>query len=100
MHVVRQGDTLVAIARRHRVRGGWPELYAANRTVVGARPGVLRIGTMLALPPVGQEAPAPAPPPVSAVPAPAVPAVPPPGPSATPPRPEPSSSPGPVGSPA
>ncbi|MFD6890524.1 transglycosylase family protein [Streptomyces sp. NPDC059957] len=101
MHVVRKGDTLVAIARRHRVRGGWPELYAANRVVIGPRPGALRIGTMLALPtalPAARpEAPAPVAPPAPPV-SPAVPAVPPPGPSAAPPRPEPSASPGPGGS--
>lgn len=96
MHVARKGDTLVAIARRHRVRGGWPELYAANRGVIGPRPEVLRIGTMLVLPAARPDVPvpaAPAAPPVS----PAVPAVPPPGPSAAPTRPEPSASRGPVG---
>lgn len=120
MHVVRGGDTLVAIARRHRVRGGWPALYAANRTVIGPRPEALRIGTLLTLPPERtppppeQTAPpsgrdqAPAAPSVTpvapgATPAapgvtPAVPVVPPPGPSATPLRPEPSASPGPGGS--
>ncbi|MFI5863352.1 transglycosylase family protein [Streptomyces sp. NPDC051546] len=71
MHVVRGGDTLAGIARRHRVRGGWQALYAANRGVIGGRPGVLRIGMLLVLPPVGAEAPAPAAPPV--VPAPAAP---------------------------
>ncbi|WP_327307487.1 transglycosylase family protein [Streptomyces sp. NBC_01298] len=89
MHVVRGGDTLVGIARRHRVRGGWQALYAANRGVVGPRPGVLRIGMLLALPPVGEEAPA-------GVAPPAVPAVPPPVSSAAPSRPVPSVSPGPV----
>lgn len=94
MHVVRKGDTLVAIARQHRVRGGWPALYAANRTVIGPRPGALRIGTLLALPSGRQEASAPA------VPLSPVPAVPPPGSSAAPPRPEPSAGPGAVGAPA
>lgn len=103
MHVVRSGDTLVGIARRHRVRGGWRELYAANRMVVGPRPEALRIGTLLMLPPVRQEAPVPAAPPASPAPAvpavPVVPAVPPSGPSAAPSRPEPSGSPpGAVGS--
>lgn len=85
MHVVRKGDTLVAIARRHRVRGGWEALYAANRGVVGARPGVLRIGMMLVLPPVASPSPGPV----------VTPAVP--GTSVTPPRAEPSVSPHPVG---
>ncbi|MDD9382089.1 transglycosylase family protein [Streptomyces sp. ZAF1911] len=61
MHVVRSGDTLVAIARRRGVRGGWQALYAANRGVIGARPGVLRVGTMLVLPPVRAEGPVPVP---------------------------------------
>ncbi|MEU9255800.1 transglycosylase family protein [Streptomyces sp. NPDC048270] len=50
MHVVRSGDTLVSIARKHRVRGGWQALYEANRTVVGARPAALVLGTMLVIP--------------------------------------------------
>ncbi|WP_330295651.1 LysM peptidoglycan-binding domain-containing protein [Streptomyces sp. NBC_00503] len=62
MHVVRSGDTLAGIARRHRVKGGWQALYAANRAVIGPRPEALRIGILLTLPP--------------ATPAPAAPAVP------------------------
>lgn len=50
MHAVRRGDTLVSIARKHRVRGGWQALYAANRAVIGARPGVLVVGTLLVIP--------------------------------------------------
>ncbi|MEU9235913.1 transglycosylase family protein [Streptomyces subrutilus] len=50
MHVVRSGDTLVSIARKHRVRGGWQALYEANRTVIGARPAALAVGTMLVIP--------------------------------------------------
>ncbi|MER5486628.1 transglycosylase family protein [Streptomyces sp. NPDC002812] len=61
MHVVRSGDTLVAIARKRGVAGGWQALYAANRGVIGARPGVLRIGMLLALPAVRSDPPAPAP---------------------------------------
>ncbi|WSP43477.1 LysM peptidoglycan-binding domain-containing protein [Streptomyces sp. NBC_01244] len=114
MHVVRKGDTLVAIARRHRVRGGWQALYAENRTVIGARPEALRIGTMLMLPAVRSEPPVPVPVPQApspvpvpvpspqapspgAVANPAAPALLPPGPSATPPRADPSVSPGPAG---
>ncbi|MCX4777435.1 LysM peptidoglycan-binding domain-containing protein [Streptomyces sp. NBC_01264] len=106
MHVVRGGDTLAGIARRHRVRGGWEALYAANRGVIGARPGVLRIGTLLRLPPVGEEVAAPVAPPVSPAPAAGVspppvspaPAVPSPSASsAAPSRVEPSVGPGPVG---
>ena len=44
------GDTLSAIAAALAVRGGWPALYAANRRVIGADPGVIRPGTVLAVP--------------------------------------------------
>ncbi|WP_323182373.1 MULTISPECIES: transglycosylase family protein [unclassified Streptomyces] len=126
MHVVRKGDTLVGIARRHRVRGGWQALYAVNRVVVGPRPEVLRIGVMLVLPAVRTDPPAQAPqsppasqapsapqsppasqppsapqsPPPGAVASPAASAVPgvlPPGASAVPRRGDLSVSPGPVG---
>ncbi|MFD5149185.1 transglycosylase family protein [Streptomyces sp. NPDC058401] len=102
MHVVRGGDTLVGIARRHRVRGGWQALHAANRGVIGGRPEVLRIGTLLVLPAVAPSAaPAPAVPPVPAgSPAPVVPApaVPGPGSLAAAVPPGASASAGPVGS--
>ncbi|MFE2286026.1 transglycosylase family protein [Streptomyces sp. NPDC059443] len=66
MHVVRSGDTLAAIARRHRVKGGWQALYEANRVVIGPRPDALRIGTLLTLPPAmpSPATPSPAAPPV------------------------------------
>lgn len=110
MHVVRGGDTLVGIARRHRVRGGWQALYAVNRAVVGPRPEVLRIGMMLRLPAVRPDSPVPvpvpvpspspqspqAPPPGPAV-TPAAPAVLPSGPAVTPPRADPSVGPGAAG---
>ncbi|WP_407839837.1 transglycosylase family protein [Streptomyces sp. DSM 116496] len=71
MHVVRSGDTLVAIARKRGVAGGWQALYAANRGVIGARPGVLRIGMLLALPAARSDPAAPAPTAPQASPAPA-----------------------------
>src|SRR6201996_6316289 len=40
-YVVRPGDTLSAIATRFGVRGGWPALYAANRSVIGPDPDAL-----------------------------------------------------------
>ncbi|MEC4020873.1 transglycosylase family protein [Streptomyces sp. H27-D2] len=49
-HVVRSGDTLGSIARRHRVSGGWPALYRANEPLIGADPDLLAVGTLLALP--------------------------------------------------
>ncbi|MEV8536944.1 transglycosylase family protein [Streptomyces sp. NPDC051211] len=59
VHVVRPGDTLVSIARKRRIAGGWRALYTANRAGIGPRPEALRVGTLLALPPA---APAPVPP--------------------------------------
>ncbi|GAA2754335.1 transglycosylase family protein [Amnibacterium kyonggiense] len=46
--VVRSGDTLVRIAQRARVRGGWHRLAAANPQLTN--PNVLRIGQRLHLP--------------------------------------------------
>ncbi|MFD3807920.1 transglycosylase family protein [Streptomyces sp. NPDC058619] len=74
MHVVRGGETLVSIAARRRVAGGWRALYEANRGVIGERPERIAVGALLALPP-----PAASPPPK----APAA-AVPMPGPAAPP----------------
>ncbi|MGW0365621.1 transglycosylase family protein [Streptomyces sp. NPDC002990] len=87
MHVVRDGDTLDSIARRHRVKGGWRALYEANRTVLGENPEALAAGTLLVLPTTGRD---PAPP---APPAPA------PTPTATP-APPPTPAPAPVTTPA
>src|SRR5690348_3182354 len=53
---VRPGDTLSAVAAALGVRGGWPALYAANRAAVGPDPGLIRPGTVLAVP--GHQAPA------------------------------------------
>ncbi|UUU42730.1 LysM peptidoglycan-binding domain-containing protein [Streptomyces sp. NBC_00162] len=50
MHVVRKGDTLVSIAGKHRVRGGWQALYEANRGAIGPRPAALVTGTLLVIP--------------------------------------------------
>ncbi|MDJ0385765.1 transglycosylase family protein [Streptomyces sp. G-G2] len=61
MHVVRVGDSLDSIARRHRVRGGWRALYEANRGVIGGRPEAIVVGTLLTLPPADPP-PLPAPP--------------------------------------
>lgn len=41
------GDTLSSIAAAHRVPGGWPALYALNRAVVGADPGLILPGQTL-----------------------------------------------------
>jgi LysM repeat protein len=49
-YTVAAGDTLAAIAAALAVRGGWPALYAANRRVIGPDPGMIRPGTVLAIP--------------------------------------------------
>jgi LysM repeat protein len=54
-YVVQQGDTLSGIAAQLSVRGGWPALYAANRSLIGSDPNVIHPGSVLVLP--GQEGP-------------------------------------------
>ncbi|WP_438290087.1 transglycosylase family protein [Streptomyces sp. HUAS TT7] len=49
-YTVVHGDSLSTIAERERVQGGWPKLYAENRTVVGANPDLIRPGQHLTLP--------------------------------------------------
>ncbi|MFE9116561.1 transglycosylase family protein [Streptomyces sp. NPDC007172] len=49
-YTVLHGDSLSLIAERQRVQGGWPHLYAENRTVVGADPDLIRPGQHLTLP--------------------------------------------------
>src|ERR1700744_6540590 len=49
-YVVQPGHTLSAIAARFGVRGGWPALYAANRSRIGANPDDLGVGVVLHLP--------------------------------------------------
>lgn len=43
------GDTLSEIAAEHSVSGGWKQLYAANRSVIGDNPSVIRPGVKLNL---------------------------------------------------
>ncbi|WP_327280019.1 MULTISPECIES: transglycosylase SLT domain-containing protein [unclassified Streptomyces] len=43
------GDTLSKIAVEHAVNGGWPALYDANRSAIGANPSVIRPGLKLTL---------------------------------------------------
>jgi LysM repeat protein len=47
---VAPGDTLSSIAAALAVPGGWQALYAANRRVIGADPGLIRPGTILVAP--------------------------------------------------
>jgi LysM repeat protein len=49
-YTVAAGDTLAAIAAALMVRGGWPALYAANRSRIGPDPDVIRPGAVLAIP--------------------------------------------------
>ncbi|HEY5835106.1 transglycosylase family protein [Streptomyces sp.] len=48
-YTVAPGDTLSAIAADQHVRGGWPELYADNRALVGDDPDLIFPGQRLAL---------------------------------------------------
>ncbi len=50
MHIVKTGETLYSIARRHDVKGGWEALYEANRDMIGRSPAKLNPGTMLVIP--------------------------------------------------
>ncbi|OIV36352.1 hypothetical protein BIV57_16745 [Mangrovactinospora gilvigrisea] len=46
-HTVTHGETLSAIAERYRVPGGWPRLYADNKSVVGGDPNLIIPGQRL-----------------------------------------------------
>lgn len=50
MYTVKSGDTLAAIARKYGVKGGWQELYKANKDMIGGSPDRLNPGTMLVIP--------------------------------------------------
>lgn len=43
------GDTLSKIAAKHSLKGGWEQLYAANRGAVGDNPSVIRPGLELTI---------------------------------------------------
>ncbi len=47
-YTVRPGDTLSAIAARYGI--DWQQLFAANRTVIGPDPALLRVGQRLSIP--------------------------------------------------
>jgi LysM repeat protein len=49
-YAVSPGDTLSGIAAALGLRGGWQALYAANQQVIGPDPGLIRPGTVLAVP--------------------------------------------------
>ncbi len=46
---VRAGDTLTGLAKRHRVSGGWPAIFALNRGKI-ANPRIIYVGQQLRLP--------------------------------------------------
>ncbi|MFB7263779.1 transglycosylase family protein [Streptomyces nojiriensis] len=89
MHAVRDGDTLVSIARKHRIRGGWQALYEANRERIGPKPQALAVGMLLVVPTAEPAAP----PQVPAGPAPAPTQVPVPVPVTAPAAPPPAPAP-------
>jgi LysM domain len=50
-HTVAPGDTLAKIAQRYYGNAAlWPKIYAANRSIIGANPNLLRPGQVLAIP--------------------------------------------------
>jgi LysM repeat protein len=49
-YTVAAGDTLSGIAAEFAVRGGWPALYAANRSLIGPDPNTIQPGTVLTVP--------------------------------------------------
>jgi nucleoid-associated protein YgaU len=46
---IKEGDTLIGIARRHHVKGGWRTVYRLNRKAIGENPGLIRVGMRLKL---------------------------------------------------
>ncbi|MGW0031171.1 LysM peptidoglycan-binding domain-containing protein [Streptomyces sp. NPDC003314] len=52
VHTVQPGDTLSSIARRFGIKGGWQALYTANRSLIGADPNRVAVGTMLRIAPL------------------------------------------------
>ncbi|MFF5636469.1 transglycosylase family protein [Streptomyces sp. NPDC012825] len=52
VHTVQAGDTLSSIARRFGIKGGWQALYTANRSLIGADPNRVAVGTMLRISPL------------------------------------------------
>ncbi|MFJ3921918.1 transglycosylase SLT domain-containing protein [Streptomyces sp. NPDC090022] len=49
VHAVISGDTLSEIAQTHSVSGGWQQLYADNRTLVGDNPSLIFPGQRLTI---------------------------------------------------
>ncbi|MFF3887557.1 transglycosylase family protein [Streptomyces sp. NPDC001914] len=49
-HVVKAGETLVSIARKYKVPGGWRTLYNVNKKKIGSSPDRLAKGLQLVIP--------------------------------------------------
>lgn len=49
-YTVVSGDTLSGIARAEEIKGGWPALYEANKTVVGSNPNLIFPKQVLTIP--------------------------------------------------
>jgi nucleoid-associated protein YgaU len=49
-YTVKSGDSLIKIARRHNVKGGWKVIYRNNREKIGNNPGQIRVGMRLKVP--------------------------------------------------
>ena len=50
-HTVREGDTLVRIARQYfKNDSKWEAIYAANRALIGPDPDKLKLGMKLTIP--------------------------------------------------
>jgi hypothetical protein len=50
VHAVHAGETLVSIAGRYGIDGGWRSLFRANEDMVGQYPERLNVGTQLVIP--------------------------------------------------
>jgi nucleoid-associated protein YgaU len=56
-HVVASGDTLAKLARSYYGNvAKWTDIYEANRALIGADPGALKVGMKLAIPPARPQA--------------------------------------------
>jgi nucleoid-associated protein YgaU len=49
-YTVESGDTLIKIAQRHDVKGGWKVLYRVNHHAIGSNPSQIRVGMRLKVP--------------------------------------------------
>ncbi|SCD48084.1 Murein DD-endopeptidase MepM and murein hydrolase activator NlpD, contain LysM domain [Streptomyces sp. TverLS-915] len=57
-YTVKAGDTLIKIAKKEKVSGGWKKLYEQNKGTVGANPGIIKPGSRLVVKKAATPAPA------------------------------------------